>query len=100
MRTDITSSQSKPISSAISRVLEEGSVAVLVTLINSPDESNLARGAKLLVDESSNQTGGLGDSELANAVARQAQKFLASRREAETFKVEAFAPELKQYAGA
>ncbi len=101
MTADENQAKSKLISDAISKVLDEGLVAALATLINSPDdESNLTVGAKLLVDESSNQTGDLGDSELDDAGARHALTFLASRREAETFKVETFAPELKQYAAA
>ena len=101
MSADIPSSESKLISDAISKVLDEGSVAALATLIDATDEkSNLAVGAKLLVDESPNTIGSLGDSNLDDAVARQALTFLASRREAETFKVETFAPELKHHSGA
>src|SRR6266478_2960007 len=101
MTADETQAQSKLISDAISKALDEGSVAVLVTLIDAMnDESGLAVGAKLLVDESSNRIGSLGASDLDDAVANQAQRFLSSRREAETFKVEAFAPELPQLSGA
>jgi xanthine dehydrogenase accessory factor len=101
MTADQNQAQSKLISDAISRVLDEGSVAALATLIDATDdESNLAVGAKLLVDESRNPIGSLGDSNLNDAVARQARTFLASRREAETFKVEAFAPGLEKHSGA
>jgi xanthine dehydrogenase accessory factor len=93
--------QSKLISDAISKVLDEGLVAALVTLINALDgESNLAVGAKLLVDQSRDKISSLGEAELDDAVARQAVEFLASRREAGMFSVEAFAPGLKQYSGA
>jgi len=99
MTTDKNQVRSKLISDAISRVLDEGSVAALATLIDATDRgSNLAVGAKLLVDES--PIGSLGDSDLDHAVARQALTFLAARREAETFKVETFAPELDKYSGA
>ena len=101
MTADENQPQSKLISEAIGRVLDKGSVAALATLIDAADgASNLAVGAKLLVDESRNETCSLGDSNLNDAVARQALKFLASRREAETSKVEAFAPELEMHSGA
>ncbi|PYS81924.1 MAG: hypothetical protein DMF70_08710 [Acidobacteria bacterium] len=101
MTGDEKQAQSKLISEAIGRVLDEGSVAALATLIDASDDaSNLTVGAKLLVDESRNETCSLGDSNLSDAVARQALKFLASRREAETSKVEAFAPELEMHSGA
>ena len=101
MTADENQPQSKLISEAIGRVLDKGSVAALATLIDAADgASNLAVGAKLLVDESRNETGSLGDSNLNDAVARQALKFLASRREAETSKVESFAPELEMHSGA
>ena len=101
MTADENQAQSRLISDAISKVLDEGSVAALATLIDaSADAANLAVGAKLLVDESTNTAGGLGDSNLNAAVARQALKFLASRREAETFKVETFAPDLEMLSGA
>jgi len=101
MTADKNQAQSKLISEAIGRVLDKGSVAALATLIDASDgASNLAVGAKLLVDESRNEAGSLGDSNLNDAVARQALKFLASRREAETSKVEAFAPELEMHSGA
>ncbi len=98
---DEKQAQSRLISEAIGRVLDEGSVAALATLIDASDDaSNLTVGAKLLVDESRNETCSLGDSNLNDAVARQALKFLASRREAETSKVEAFAPVLEKHSGA
>jgi xanthine dehydrogenase accessory factor len=101
MTADEDQAQSKLIGDAIGKVLDEGSVAALATLIAATaGESNLAVGAKLLVDESPNRIGGLGDSNLNDAVARRALIFLASRREAQTFKVEAFAPELETHSGA
>ncbi len=101
MTADKNQAQAIVISDAISKVLDEGSVAALATLIDATtDEKSLVVGAKLLVDESPNRVGGLGDSDLDDAVANQTQKFLASRREAETFKVEVFAPELEMHSGA
>jgi xanthine dehydrogenase accessory factor len=101
MTADKNQAQSKLISDAISKVLDAGSVAALATLIGATDdESGLAVGAKLLVDQSRDKIGSLGEAELDDAVARQAVEFLASRREAGMFSVEAFAPELKKYSGA
>ncbi len=102
MSADQPSSESRLISDSIGGVLDNGSTAVLVTLLNSPETvtKEIRLGAKLLVNESRERTGTLGDSELDGAVARHALTFLASRREAETFKVETFAPELDRYSGA
>src|SRR5260370_28616955 len=101
MTADETQAQSKLISDAISKALDEGSVAVLVTLIDAMnDESGLAVGAKLLVNQSANRIGSLGASDLDDAVANQAQRLLSSRPEPETFKAESFAPELTQLSGA
>jgi len=101
MTADKNQAQSKLISDAISKVLDEGSVAVLATLIDATGgESNIAVGAKLLVNESPNRIGSLGASDLDAAVAGQALTFLVSRREAETSRVESFAPELGHYSGA
>jgi xanthine dehydrogenase accessory factor len=85
-----------PITKAINRVLEESSVAVLATLV----EARGGVGAKLLVEESGPHTGGLGDLELDEAVARHVPAFLGSRAEAGTFRVEEFAPALEQWRGA
>ena len=101
MTADRNQAHSRLISDAIGKVLDEGSVAALVTLIDATDDaSSLAVGAKLLVDESPNRTGSLGAANLDDAVGRQALKFLASRRDAETFKVQTFAPELDKHSGA
>ncbi|HEX8142734.1 MAG TPA: XdhC/CoxI family protein [Pyrinomonadaceae bacterium] len=69
---------------AIARVLQESSIATLATLIEGPR----GVGAKLLIEETGERTGSLTDPELDEAVARQAQLFLASRAEAKTFRVE------------
>jgi xanthine dehydrogenase accessory factor len=101
MTAEKTQNESQLISDAISKVLDEGLVAALATLISATDdEPNLSVGAKLLIDESPNTIGSLGAPDLDGAVARQAPTFLASRREAETFKLETFAPELDKYSGA
>ncbi|HEX8772282.1 MAG TPA: XdhC family protein [Pyrinomonadaceae bacterium] len=72
---------------AITRVLQESSIAALATLV----EATSGVGSKLLIEEAGARTGGLGDSEIEEAVARHAPKFLASRAEAKTFRVEELA---------
>ena len=85
------------ITAAITRVLQESSLAVLVTLV----EAARGVGAKLLVEESgARAAGSLGDSALDEAVLRYAPAFLESRAEAVTFRAEEFARELRQWSGA
>ena len=57
-------------------------------------------GAKLLVKEDSATVGTLGDAELDAALTRHAPAFLRLRREANTYAVEEFAPELTAWRGA
>jgi xanthine dehydrogenase accessory factor len=74
--------------------LQEGSVAALATLV----EGVRGVGAKVLIEETGALVaGGLGDASLDGAVALQAQKFLASRAEAATFRVEEFAPDMLEW---
>jgi len=88
--------QSKLISEAIGRILEEGSTAVLVTLI----EAEKGVGAKLLLNESGASLGSFADVDFDDAVRRQATAFLGSHGEASTFRVKEFAPELQVWAEA
>lgn len=88
--------QSKLVADAVSRVLREGLTAGLATLIEGPQ----GVGGKLLVEESGESDGSLGDPEFDRAVKRQASSFLESREEARAFPVEEFAPEMSQWAGA
>src|SRR6266498_2187862 len=94
--------QSQPISKAIRHFLETGVPAVLVTLLESAEAaSNEARvGAKLLVKESGDKVGGLGDDELDEAVAQHSLAFLRTRDEAKAFRVAEFAPQLEEFSGA
>lgn len=82
------------VTDAIRQVLERGAVAVLATVI---DESTNV-GAKLLVEESDESTGDLGDPSLNAAVVRFAARFLETRDEARTFQVSEFASELASIA--
>jgi xanthine dehydrogenase accessory factor len=94
------------ITEAIARILEDGEVAVLATLVeppqlSSPNPHTTATGAKLLLDSSCERvTGGTGVSALDGEIARHAHAFLNSRAEAQTFNVEAFAPQLSEWRGA
>jgi xanthine dehydrogenase accessory factor len=102
MSTDQASSESKLISEAISKVLDEGSTAVLATLMSWSEDSSSEKpiGAKLLVRESGEGIGSLGDSEFDEAIIRQAHSFTKTRDEAKTFKVAEFEPELERFRGA
>ncbi|MDT4898189.1 MAG: xanthine dehydrogenase accessory factor [Acidobacteriota bacterium] len=75
---------SHAIARAVAQVLERNSLAALATLV----EASARVGAKLLVEETGERTGSLGDFGLDEAVASFAGTFLASRAEARTFKLE------------
>ena len=102
MSTNQTETQSQPISNAIRELLEEGLTAALATLMDSPKaESNEARvGAKLLVKESGDKVGSLGNDELDSVVTQHSLAFLRARDDAKTFRVVEFAPQLEQFSGA
>jgi len=93
--------EGQPLTQAISRMLDEGSAGVLVTLISLPDPppAGLRIGSRLLAQGSAPYVGSLGDTELDEATARQAQDFLAAREDARSIKVEDFAPSLRQFHG-
>jgi len=97
----VDKTEAQLISKAISQVLSEGLAAVLVTLMDLPQSRSAEWriGSKLLVNESGETVGTLGPSKLDEAVARQTQRFLTSRDEAKTVKVEEFTPELKDFQG-
>ncbi|MGB7922893.1 MAG: XdhC/CoxI family protein [Pyrinomonadaceae bacterium] len=97
MRNPVGPTPSSIITEAVTRVLQENSVAVLATLV---EASTRGVGAKLLVEESGVRAGSLGDSALDESVARHAQAFLATRAEAATIKVDEFARELEPWSGA
>ena len=68
----------------------------MVTVLESVAAS-VTVGAKLIVPESGEMVGGLGNSDLNDAVARQARVFLQSRDEVKTLKVADFAPDLADF---
>lgn len=98
------------ITAAISRILNDGSIAVLTTLITNPlnvlDDSHPSTadahasakvGAKLLIEFSGETTktiGGLGSATLDEAVAEQATRFRDSQADTRVAHVKEFAPAL------
>ena len=91
-----------PTSAAISRILQEGSIAVLATLIETTTNVAIV-GTKLLVEESGisgTPIGGFGNAELERAVTRHAARFLESREETRVFQIKEFAPELVEHGDA
>lgn len=91
-----TDHPSKQLTQALARVLGEGALAVLVTVV----EAERGVGAKVLLEESGGRTGTSGDPLLDDALAEHAGAFLASRAEATTLRVEEFAPSLEAWRSA
>lgn len=81
------------LTSAVARVLREGGLAALVTII----EGERNAGAKLLVEETGTCSGSTGDAGLDAAIASHAPAFLASRAEAHAKRIEEFAGYLEQW---
>jgi xanthine dehydrogenase accessory factor len=79
----------------IRAVLEEGSRAVLITLIQS---SRLDVGAKMLVRDDQTVAGDLGDQSLNGVIVPEAARFLGGRDEARTVRLSEIAPELTEFA--
>jgi xanthine dehydrogenase accessory factor len=96
MNANEPKAQSRKINAAISEILEQGSRAVLATLVETAGTTNRKPrvGAKLLVTESGEKSGGLGDAELDEAVTQYAPNFLKARDDAKTFSAAELAPEL------
>jgi xanthine dehydrogenase accessory factor len=99
MSAENNQAESKLISETIRDVLQAGSTAVLITLLDLPEanRNGLRIGAKLLVKRSTEKTGSLGNSQLDNAAAQQASTFLEGRDDAGALKVAGFAPELVEF---
>jgi xanthine dehydrogenase accessory factor len=91
MTSDKTESE-KQITDQIRRVLDDGSIAVLVTVLES---ETLGIGAKLLVSAGADASGDLGNARLNNAAIEESLKFMRARDEAKTLKVSEFAPDLE-----
>lgn len=99
--SDQNKAEAQSLTQAISRMLDEGSAGVLVTLISLPDTppAGLRIGSRLLAKESAAYIGSLGVVELDDAAARYAKDFFTSREDARSIKVEEFAPGLIQFHG-
>jgi xanthine dehydrogenase accessory factor len=94
--------RSDSITETVLRILQEGSVAVVATLIEAANATTDV-GAKLLIADlgASGQTAGsLGDEVLDRVVGEQAAKFLDSRADTHVFQVEEFAPALTDWSDA
>jgi xanthine dehydrogenase accessory factor len=81
------------IARAAARILEEGSLAALVTVVEAPDAGEASGafvrvGAKVLLEESGARTGSTGDAALDESLSAAASAFLDSRAEARTFALE------------
>ncbi|PYS93310.1 MAG: hypothetical protein DMF64_05520 [Acidobacteria bacterium] len=83
----------RQIIAAIARVLDAGALGTLVTIVDGPHNV----GAKLLIEQTGTRTGTTNDAALDEAIAAHVQTFLNSHAEAQTFKVEEFAPELNDW---
>lgn len=93
---------------AIARLLEDGAVAVLATLVETPTSPpsppqphRATTGAKLLFNSAGELLiGSTNDAALDACLARRAPVFLNSRVEAQVFNAAEFAPELAEWHGA
>jgi xanthine dehydrogenase accessory factor len=102
---DGLNSSAQRLTEAVARILEDGEVAALATLIEVPPHASSPHdrttGAKILFNSSGEQiAGGTNDAALEGEIARRALVFLNSRVEAQTLKVEEFAPQLPEWSGA
>jgi xanthine dehydrogenase accessory factor len=94
--------QSDSITERVSRILQEGSVGALATLIEAATNAGKV-GTKLLVEESGAQAtaiGSLGNEALERAVTQHAATFLESKAEIRVFQVKEFAPALTEWSDA
>lgn len=84
----------KLIIEAVQRVLDEGGIAALATLIES--ETNV--GAKLLIEQSGARNGSLGSPILDDAIAEAAARFLETREDARAFRIDELLPQVIELA--
>jgi xanthine dehydrogenase accessory factor len=96
MQNPQSRASSRPITEAIEKVLKEGAIAALATLI----EASANVGSKLLVEESGLRVGSLGDRELDDALFRYVPNFLESHEEARAFEIKEIAAELRTWGDA
>ncbi len=90
--------RSESIPEAVERILEDGSIALLSTLIESGMTDSINAGTKLLVQVSESATiGSLGSEALDNAVVNYAATVLESKAETRVFQVKDLAPALTEW---
>lgn len=92
MSTNDAPTRAQEIIDAVNDVLECGGSAVVTTVVEAGD-STLPVGAKLIVPESGEIVGTVGDAEVDRAIAQHAPVFLRTRDEAKIFKVSDLATE-------
>src|SRR5688572_17848930 len=92
MSNDSVQKRASLVSNAVQQVLESGSRAVIATIVETVADGPVV-GAKLLVRDSGETVGSLGNTELDDAVARHAPAFLQTRDEARAIKLREFAPD-------
>jgi xanthine dehydrogenase accessory factor len=86
------------IGEAIQQLLNDGAAGTLATVVSAETDSGEKMiGAKLLIKETGETIGSLGDSSLNNAVANLAPAFLKSRDATRLLRVNEFAPELREH---
>lgn len=94
------------ISAALSRILEEGSIGALATLIEAPSDKAANVGSKLLVvvsaapGASMDSAGSIGNETLDRVVREKAIRFLEANVDTRVFQVKEFAPELGEWSDA
>jgi xanthine dehydrogenase accessory factor len=94
--------QSDSVTAAVLRILEQGAVAILATLIEAANAATSV-GAKLLISDqgtSSRTAGSLGNEALDRAVIQQAAVFRGSRTDMLLSQVKEFAPALTDWSDA
>ena len=96
-----TKREAQLVTQAVSRMLDQGSAGVLVTLMSLPEQSSgeLRIGSRLLAIEAGERVGTLGMAALDEEVARHVHHFLSSREDARSIRVEEFAPALIHFHG-
>jgi xanthine dehydrogenase accessory factor len=83
------------VAAVVAQVLAQNSIAALATLVEAPENV----GAKLLVEETGERAGSLGNAQLDEAVVSYTKTFLDSRAEARTFKIEDLGGDEQAWAG-
>ena len=96
MDSQHTQNPASELTRALARVVGEGGVAVLATVV----EAQRGVGAKVLCEAGGARTGTTGDAALDEALEEHARAFLVSRAEARTLRVEEFAPALEAWRAA